>query len=210
MSFEVWLTFVATATAIIIIPGPTALLVLSYAISQGRRVAVASAAGVALGDLIAMTLSLTGLGTLVLTSAKIFICFKWIGALYLIYLGIKLLKNAPAQRFTYSNELECLPASTVFKHTATVTALNPKSIAFFIAFVPQFIDPTAALPPQFITLIATFVVIATLSALSYAFLASSLREQFASTAALPILSGIGGVILVLLGIFTASLRRATT
>ena len=65
MSFELWLTFVAASTALLLIPGPTVLLVLSYALSKGRTVALASAAGVALGDLIAMTASLAGLGAVV-------------------------------------------------------------------------------------------------------------------------------------------------
>ncbi|MBO6886262.1 MAG: LysE family transporter, partial [Marivita sp.] len=66
MSIDLWLTFVAASTALLLIPGPTVLLVLSYALSQGKRVAIASASGVALGDFIAMSLSLAGLGALVL------------------------------------------------------------------------------------------------------------------------------------------------
>jgi threonine/homoserine/homoserine lactone efflux protein len=71
MSLDLWLAFVAASTALLLIPGPTVLLVLSYALSKGRSVAVASAAGVALGDLVAMTASLLGLGALVLTSAGV-------------------------------------------------------------------------------------------------------------------------------------------
>ncbi len=92
MSFDLWITFVAASTALLMIPGPTVLLVLSYALSQGRRVALASAAGVALGDLIAMTASLLGLGALVLASATLFTLLKWAGALYLIWMGLKLLR----------------------------------------------------------------------------------------------------------------------
>jgi len=78
MAFETWLAFVAASTALLMIPGPTVLLVLSYAISQGRRVALATVAGVALGDLIAMSASLAGLGALVLASATLFTVLKWI------------------------------------------------------------------------------------------------------------------------------------
>ena len=79
MSLDLWLAFVAASTALLIIPGPTVLLVLSYALSQGRKVAVASASGVALGDFIAMTASLLGLGALVLASATLFTVLKWVG-----------------------------------------------------------------------------------------------------------------------------------
>lgn len=95
MPLDLWLTFVAATLALLFIPGPTVLLVLSYALSQGKRIAVASATGVALGDLVAMTASLLGLGALVLASATLFTVLKWIGAAYLVYLGIKLLRSAP-------------------------------------------------------------------------------------------------------------------
>ncbi|GAA6202385.1 hypothetical protein NBRC116599_36110 [Aquicoccus sp. SU-CL01552] len=76
MSFDLWLAFVAASTVLLLIPGPTILLVLSYALSKGRSVALASAAGVALGDLTAMTASLAGLGALVMTSAMLFSVLK--------------------------------------------------------------------------------------------------------------------------------------
>lgn len=210
MDMHLWLTFVAASIALLLIPGPTVLLVLSYAISQGRRVALASAAGVALGDFLAMTASLAGLGTIVLTSAKIFTALKWIGAIYLIYLGIKLFKSASMHRFDYKAESVNLSAAKVFKHAATVTALNPKSIVFFIAFVPQFIDPAASLAPQFGILIGTFVGLAMINVLVYALLADYLRQQLVNTSALPWLSRIGGCTLVLMGLFTTTLRRAST
>ncbi|MFT5639132.1 MAG: threonine/homoserine/homoserine lactone efflux protein, partial [Paracoccaceae bacterium] len=87
MTIELWLAFVAASSIVFLVPGPTILVVLSYALSQGRRVAVASALGVATGDLITMTTSLIGLGALVATSASLFGVLKWIGAGYLIYLG---------------------------------------------------------------------------------------------------------------------------
>ena len=80
MPLDLWLTFVAASTALLLIPGPTILLVLTYALTQGRRVAVATAAGVALGDLIAMSASLLGLGALVMASATLFTALKWAGA----------------------------------------------------------------------------------------------------------------------------------
>ena len=96
MSLDLWLAFVAASTALLLIPGPTVLLVLSYALSKGRSVAVASATGVAVGDLVAMTASLLGLGALVLASATLFTALKWVGAAYLVWLGIKLLRSAPS------------------------------------------------------------------------------------------------------------------
>ena len=207
MPIELWLTFVAASTALLLIPGPTVLLVLSYALSKGRSVAVASAGGVALGDLIAMTASLAGLGALVAASATLFTALKWVGAAYLVWLGIKLLRSAPADGIEAFSQGRDVTAGNVFLHTAGVTALNPKSIAFFIAFVPQFLRPDAALVPQFAILIGTFVALAGLNALAYALLADRLRRTISRPHVVTNLTRAGGLTLVLMGLATAFVRR---
>lgn len=207
MPIDLWLTFVAASLALLLIPGPTILLVLSYALSQGRKVAVATALGVAFGDLIAMTASLLGLGALVLASATMFNVVKWLGAAYLIYLGIKLIRSAPSAHLGTVPDTQVVTTRGVFGHAATVTALNPKSIAFFIAFVPQFLQADAALGPQFAVLITTFVTLAGLNALAYALLADRLRQQIERPAIIQGLTRLGGGVLVAMGLLTASLRR---
>lgn len=208
MTFDLWLTFVAASTALLLIPGPTVLLVLSYALSKGRSVALASAAGVALGDLVAMSASLAGLGALVLASATLFTVLKWVGAAYLIWLGIKLIRSAPAEGLDLPGSAD-IGATGVFRHAAAVTALNPKGIAFFIAFVPQFVTADAALIPQFAILIGTFVGLAGLNALAYALLADRLRRVIARPAILTWITRAGGSALIGMGVLTATLRKAT-
>lgn len=210
MPFETWAAFVAASTLLLLIPGPTILLVLSYALSQGRRVAVSTAAGVALGDLIAMSASLAGLGALVLASATLFTVLKWIGAVYLVWLGIKLLRSAPGTGLDPGNLPggEHVRARETFVHATTVTALNPKSIAFFIAFVPQFVDVAVPLLPQFALLTATFVTLATLNALAYALLADRLRGAIRRPRVLGWITRAGGGTLVGMGILTATAQRA--
>ncbi|MCP4821402.1 MAG: LysE family translocator [Shimia sp.] len=208
MSFDLWLTFVAASTALLLIPGPTILLVLSYALTQGRTVAVATAAGVALGDLIAMTASLMGLGALVLASATAFTVLKWAGAAYLLWLGFKMLRSANDATLGDLAAASAMPARGVFTHAAAVTALNPKSIGFFIAFVPQFIQPTQPLIPQFVILISTFVTLAALNALAYALLADKLRARISKPAAMRWLTRVGGLTLMGMAVLTASLKRA--
>lgn len=206
MPLDLWLAFVAASTALLLIPGPTVLLVLSYALSQGRRVAVASASGVALGDLVAMTASLLGLGALVLASATLFTLLKWIGAAYLIWMGIKLL-CAPRATGLEAQATPDSSARRVFTHAAAVTALNPKSIGFFIAFVPQFVTLNAPLAPQFAILIATFVTLAALNALAYALAADRLRSTIRRPAVITGLTRTGGAALIGMGVMTATLRR---
>ncbi|WP_170761778.1 LysE family translocator [Ruegeria lacuscaerulensis] len=207
MSPELWLAFVAASTALLLIPGPTVLLVLSYALSKGRSVAVASATGVAVGDLVAMTASLLGLGALVLASATLFSVLKWVGAAYLVWLGIKLLRSAPSGGLNTVKTKRDVTAHSVFGHAAAVTALNPKSIAFFIAFVPQFLRPAEPLGPQFTILIATFVGLAWLNALAYALLADRLRLMIGRAGTITALTRFGGLTLIGMGVATAVLRR---
>ena len=209
MPLDLWLTFVAASIVLLMIPGPTILLVLSYALSKGRSVALASAAGVALGDLVAMTASLAGLGALVMASATLFAALKWLGAAYLVWLGVKLLRSAPSAGLDSITTGRDVTARGVFGHAAAVTALNPKSIAFFIAFVPQFLTPGTPLVPQFTILIATFVGLATLNALAYALLADRLRRTIARPSVITGLTRTGGVALIGMGLATAILRRPT-
>ena len=208
MELHVWLGFASASIALLLIPGPTVLLILSYAISQGRRVALATVAGVALGDLVAMSASLAGLGALVLASSELFILLKWVGAIYLVYLGIKLFRSAPDAPLVMLDDAPVTSPCKVFAHSGAVTALNPKSIVFFIAFVPQFINPNTALAPQFGLLVVTFVGLAAINALAYALLADKLRQKIIRPSVLPFLTRLGGGALVAMGIATATLRRA--
>ncbi|MEE2945074.1 MAG: LysE family translocator [Pseudomonadota bacterium] len=208
MSFELWLTFAAASTALLIIPGPTILLVLSYAMTQGRRVAVASALGVATGDLIAMTCSVIGLGAVFLASATAFTVLKWAGALYLLYLGIQMLRSPAAGKPMLADKPDDQPPGRVFRDLATVTALNPKSNTFFIAFVPQFIQADAAFAPQAAILIATFVGIAGVNALVFALAANAMRRQIARPNVQMWITRAGGATLIAMAAMTASLRRA--
>lgn len=209
MDIQLWLAFVAASTALLLIPGPTVLLVLSYALSQGRTVALATVAGVSLGVLLSMCASLAGLGAVVMTSATVFTALKWLGAGYLVYLGIKLFRSASSASPSDLTQTSGASARKVFTHATIVTTLNPKSIAFFIAFVPQFITQGDALVPQFMVLTGTFVGLAAISALAYALLADQLRRRIARPAVMAALSRFSGSALVVMGIATATLKRSS-
>ena len=208
MDLSLWMTFVGATLLLLIIPGPTVVLVLTYALTQGRRVAVASAAGVALGDFIAMTASLVGLGALVLASSTLFVALKWVGAAYLVWMGIGMIRSAGSAKAIQIEDAPQLSAGAVFRNAAVVTALNPKGIVFFIAFVPQFIRTDAALAPQFAVLIATFVSLATINVVVYALLADRLRATIRRPSVLAWMTRIGGGVLIAMGVLTATLRKA--
>ena len=205
MPLDLWLAFAAASFVVVVIPGPTILLVVSYALTQGRRVAVATALGVALGDFIAVSLSLAGLGAILLTSAWAFTALKWIGAAYLVFLGIKLLRSPPHLADVVAPEPT--PAKRIFAHSALVTALNPKGIIFIIAFVPQFLSPDLPAMPQFLTMLATFVGLGAINALAYALLADQLGQRIRSPKVLTWVNRIGGTALIAMGALTATIQR---
>ena len=205
---ELWIPFVLAATLICIIPGPTILLVISQAVTHGRRSVVPLVAGVVIGDFTAMTLSLLGLGALMSASAALFNIFKWIGALYLIYLGIKLWKLNPKNNSFQYNEKNT-SARSLLKSSFIVTALNPKSIAFFVAFLPQFIDPLKPALSQFTLLGGTFLLLATLNAALYAIFAGQVGEYMRKRNVRKWFNRCGGSALIGAGIFTAAMQRST-
>lgn len=208
MPFEIWLAFVVACTVILIIPGPTIMLVVSYALSKGRQTAWATVPGVALGDLTAMTVSLAGAGALLATSADAFTVLKLCGAGYLIYLGVKMWREKPDILQDNPDAKRNRP-SRMFLQAYVVTALNPKGIVFFIAFVPQFITAGSPVLPQFIVMTATFVTLAAVNVAIWAIMAGALRERFRKPEAMRRLTRVGGGVMIGAGLLTALTRRAS-
>jgi threonine/homoserine/homoserine lactone efflux protein len=144
-----FLLFLAAASAIALSPGPGILYVAARTLAGGRGEGLASSFGTALGGLVHVAAGAIGVSALVLASAEAFTLLKWAGALYLIWLGIKTLREArlvlpPAPS----------PSGTVraFREGIVVEALNPKTAAFFLAFLPQFVDPAGSVWVQFVFL----------------------------------------------------------
>ena len=206
MPIELWLAFVAASAVLLIIPGPTILTVISYSMSHGRRANVPLVAAVALGDSTALVVSLLGLGALLAASAFWFTAVKWVGGLYLLYLGIRLLRAGIASTEMAAPEA---PGSRwrLFANTYLVTALNPKGIVFFVAFLPQFISPAADVSRQLWVLAATFVAMAALNATLYAVFAGSARKLLSSPRAQRRFNLAGGSLLSAAGIWALMARR---
>ncbi|HYV88876.1 MAG TPA: LysE family translocator [Candidatus Polarisedimenticolia bacterium] len=218
MPFEHWLAF-ATASAILVaIPGPTVLLVISYALSHGRKSAVATVLGVGLGDFTSMTCSLVGLGAFLMASATLFTALKWIGAAYLIYMGIKLWRvpvgrvpvggEPGGERTVESEEAGETRPLRIFLHAYVVTALNPKGIIFFIAFLPQFLDSSRPAIPQMLICGATFLVLAITNASLYALMAAAARQTIRKPVVQRRVNRIGGSLLIGAGLLAIGWRHA--
>ena len=205
MDFDIWLAFAAASTVLVLIPGPTVLLVVSYALGQGWRAALPTAAGVALGDFTAMSFSMLGLGALLQTSATLYIGLKWLGAAYLVWLGIGLWRAGG--RFEVAPRKAETRWTTMVLHAWIVTALNPKSLTFFIAFLPQFMDQQGDFWLQMLVLESTFLLIAFANALFYALTASRARHMMGSPRAIRWFNRSGAVLLVSAGLAAATLPQ---
>ncbi|MGI8964296.1 MAG: LysE family translocator [Thermomicrobiales bacterium] len=168
------LTFAVAATLLIIVPGPNVIYIITRGIDQGRRAAIASAAGVEAGMLFHIGAAVLGLSALVASSELVFNIVKYAGAAYLIWMGIANLRAGPANleppdfghRARYSK---------LFTQGLIVNVLNPKVGLFFVAFLPQFMDPgRGGSTAQILVLGGVFVAIAVVSDLIYAFASGSI------------------------------------
>ena len=206
MSIELWSAFVVASLALLIIPGPTILTVISYSMSHGHRARIPLIVAVTLGDSTALVLSLLGVGALLAKSAFWFQIVKWLGGLYLLYLGFKLIK-AGIQSPSISITKDYESGWKLFFNTYLVTALNPKGIIFFIAFLPQFINTKTDITYQLWLLAVTFVALATLNATMYAVFAGKARRLLSSKKTRRIFNFTGGGLLSVAGIWALSARR---
>lgn len=209
MSIEAWLAYVAATAILLIIPGPTILTVISYSMAQRKRVRLPIVAAVALGDSTALALSLLGLGTLLVASAFWFTVVKVAGGLYLLFLGIKMFRAGVSSAEVLK---PAVPESRwrLFGNMWLVTALNPKGVVFFTAFLPQFINRHGDVPSQLWVLAITFVVMATINATLYSVFASTASSFLASRRAQRGFNLAGGSLLSIAGAWALLAKRATS
>jgi threonine/homoserine/homoserine lactone efflux protein len=206
VSVQLWLAFVAASAVLLVMPGPTILTVISYSIAHGRRANVPLIAAVALGDSTALVLSILGLGSLLAASALWFTVIKLAGGLYLLYLGLRLLR-AGISPLELAVPTVNLSRWRLFANTYLVTALNPKGIIFFVAFLPQFIDHNADAAQQLWVLAVTFVIMAIVNATLYALFAASARKVLASPRAQRRFNFAGGSLLSAAGVWALLAKR---
>ncbi|WP_407181208.1 LysE family translocator [Bradyrhizobium sp. STM 3562] len=148
-SFQILLLFLAAALLVAITPGPGIFYIVARTLAGGRTEGLASSVGLGLGGLVHVLAGGVGLSALVMASAKAFTLLKIAGALYLIWLGLKTWRGA---RLAEPTEVRTTGLRRAFREGIVVEALNPKTAAFFLAFIPQFVDPSANVATQFIVL----------------------------------------------------------
>ena len=206
MVLELWLSFAVTSGIFIAIPGPTNLMVMAYGFRYGTRSALFTVLGVAPGAAVAMVLSFLGLGGVLAVSSHLFVAMKWIGAIYLVYQGILLWRSTPKVD-TVSLDEKCVPGNKIALQAFTISLLNPKHIIFYMAFIPQFVSPTAPVFRQLLILGFTFIMLVFPINLAYALMSGRLRAMIKKQSLLRAMNRSGGALLIGAGVFTASLRR---
>jgi len=205
MDPHVWLVFVAASAVMGLAPGPAVTSIVGYALSSGRSTALAAVAGVAVGNIIAMSLSLGGVGALLSASALAFAVLKWTGAAYLIGLGVvTVLRSRDSCSETTAGTV--IAPRTAFASNVALGTFHPKTIVFFVAFVPQFIDPRADYRIQALILVATFVLVVALTDTLYALAASGAARLLRRPSAAVWMKRAGGGVLIAAGAATAVSR----
>jgi threonine/homoserine/homoserine lactone efflux protein len=201
-----WIAFVVASAVMGLVPGPGVTSIVGYALSSGRRTALASVAGMALGNALCMTVSLAGAGALLAASATAFTALKWAGALYLVGLGILAIVRSRA-----GIEGSPLPAPisprAAFLSNVAVGTFHPKTIVFFVAFAPQFIRADASYPLQAAILIATFAGVVGVTDTAYALAAARVSHLLKSPRARLWSRRAGGGVLIAAGVATAAASR---
>jgi threonine/homoserine/homoserine lactone efflux protein len=206
MDFHLWLGFAAASLIMAIVPGPGVASIIGFAFSSGRRVALASVAGMALGNATAMTISLGGAGAILASSAVAFTILKWAGAFYLIVVGFLAIMRAGRSNPEIKNQ-GAISARTAFLTNVAVGTFHPKTILFFVAFASQFIRPDEAYILQAAILVATFTSIAAATDAAYALAASRASVIVKSSKARTWAQRIGGGAIMGAGVAMAAIRR---
>ncbi len=201
------LGFVAAALVILLIPGPGVLYIVARSLSQGQRAGLVSVLGLSVGALVHVAAATVGLSAILLTSATAFEIVKALGAGYLIYLGIRTL----LARHSTAGVDASTPRSLrrLFTEGVFVSVLNPKIAVFFLAFLPQFVEPgRGSVPQQVLFLGLLYVALALFTDSAYAFLAGRLRRWLGSQVIQgPLPRYASGVVYLGLGVSTALADR---
>ncbi len=208
MTWQVWLAFAILETVLCFTPGPAVLLVLSQALSRGTAKTVWTILGILSANTAYFIVSATGLGATLAASNNIFFAIKWIGAAYLVWLGLNEIFGAHARLAIAPADAARGLAGPMFVRGFALQMSNPKALVFFTALVPQFLNPHAALVPQIAILAVTSMIIEFAVQIFYAALVGrfthlATRPRFAAVA-----NRVAGSLLIAAGIGMAALRRA--
>jgi len=206
MSFT---AFLLAAVVLAITPGPGIAYVVARTVAGGRTEGLASCVGTAIGGLVHVLAAAAGLSLIIAQSATAFSVIKYLGATYLVYLGIRILRSKP-QDLAESEALSALGAKRAFRDGMVVEALNVKTAMFFLAFLPQFVNGAELILPQVMLLGSICVLLNTLADVLAVFAADRLLDTgLAHAARARLMMSVSGITMIGLGVLLALTRRHT-
>jgi homoserine/homoserine lactone efflux protein len=208
MNVHLYIGYCLAVAILVVLPGPVVTLVVANSLSHGTRSGLATVAGASVGNAILLIASAVGLVAFFSLLSEIFQFVRWAGAGYLIWLGVR------AWRMKAGEGLELVPvpgraARAVFLQGFLIAITNPKAIVFYIAFLPQFIDPHLSAGPQLVAMVGTMIAMALLSDGAYALLAGRARGWFTAPGRRRLQSRISGTLLIGVGCGLLLARRGT-
>lgn len=194
MQINIFLAFVAISTAVIVVPGPSILLIVSNSLQLGTRHGLYTVAGTSLAMLIQLGIAVAGITSLLVLLAEWFSWFRWIGIIYLCYLGIARWRST-----IHSGEFKSGSGPekrTAFGTGFMVSLTNPTTMLFFVAFFPQFLNAEMPAGEQFITMSATFWILAAIFDCGYAYLAGRVGKSMQDARWIKLRNRLSGAILI--------------
>jgi threonine/homoserine/homoserine lactone efflux protein len=207
MNLDLYFAFVLATTVLILLPGPNVTLLVANSLAHGPRRALITLAGTSSAIALQLVVVVLGMTSVILALATWFEWLRWAGVAYLIYLGIQQWRSAPLAL----DDLEARPTPSwrLFCQGVLVSATNPKTLLFYAAFFPQFVDPASPPGPQLALLCATFLVIATVLDGAYALLAGRLRPWLRDRRRARLRNRLAGSCLIAAGVGLALARRSS-
>lgn len=197
MDIQTLLLFVVASLSINLIPGPDVVYIVSNTMAGKMKMGLRAAMGLGVGYVVHTLAAVFGLSAIIVNSAVAFMVVKYLGAAYLLYLGLSALRRFWAGNSKITVSAQQAPTKNVFKQGVLVAVLNPKVALFFLSFLPQFIDTTAASPEsQLLLLGIVFCLTATFCNLTYAIAGSWLFSSATSTRFSRVLEGSSGMLLI--------------
>jgi len=208
LNTDLFIAFCLATTALVLLPGPIVTLVIANAIAHGRRTGLATVAGASTGNALLVAAGALGLSTLLALLADIFEYVRWAGVAYLIYLGLRQWREV-VRASTSPGTIAIPRGRSVFGQAFVVAITNPKTILFYAAFFPQFVDRGLAIAPQLVAMSVAFVVIGIVFDSTYALLAARIRPLLMGERRTRIRNGLTGSLLIGTGIGLALARRSS-
>jgi homoserine/homoserine lactone efflux protein len=207
MSIDTWLIFAVTETVLCLSPGPAVLLVLSVSLTRGQASGLQASAGILVANILYFVLSATSLGAILLASWEVFFLIKWLGAGYLIWLGLTMFFRRSEAALQTAQHPAPGHGMGTFLHGVVTQGANPKTLVFFTALLPQFVNPTEPLAPQVALLGVTSVLIEFGVLAGYAGLASRASRLTHRPVFTRLVNRVGGGLLIGAGAGLATLKR---